>query len=69
MIDELVETESYALMNDDFVLDEMIAEGSSIEEIAEYISKTLEEFELYTQDNYNDINNSKLKTYSHLTLN
>ena len=65
LIDELVETESYALMNDDFdILDEMIAEGSSIEEIAEYISKTLEESELYTQDNYSfDINNSEIRNY------
>ena len=49
LINELVETESYALMNDDFdLIDEMIAEGSSIEQIAEYISKTLEESDLYT---------------------
>ena len=65
LINELVETESYALMNDDFdILDEMIAEGSSIEQIAEYISKTLEESELYTQDNYSfDINNSEIRNY------
>ncbi len=65
LINELVETESYALMNDDFdILDEMIAEGSSIEEIAEYISKTLEETELYTQDNYSfEINNSEIRNY------
>ena len=66
LINELVETESYALMNDDFdILDEMIAEGSSIEQIAEYISKTLEESELYTQENYSfDINNSEIRNYS-----
>ena len=47
LINELVETESYALMNDDFdLIDEMITEGSSIEQIAEYISKTLEESDL-----------------------
>ena len=65
LINELVETESYALMNDDFdILDEMIAEGSSIEQIAEYISKTLEESELYTQENYSfDINNSEVRSY------
>ena len=65
LINELVETESYALMNDDFdILDEMIAEGSSIEKIAEYISKTLEESELYTQENYSfDINNSEIRSY------
>jgi peptidyl-prolyl cis-trans isomerase D len=65
LINELVETESYALMNDDFdILDEMIAEGSSIEQIAEYISKSLEESELYTQDNYSfDINNSEIRNY------
>ena len=65
LINELVETESYALMNDDFdILDEMIAEGSSIEQIAEYISKTLEESETYTQENYSfDINNSEIRNY------
>ena len=65
LINELVETESYALMNDDFdILDEMIAEGSSIEQIAEYISKTLEESGLYTQENYSfDINNSEIRNY------
>ena len=65
LINELVETESYALMNDDFdILDEMIAEGSSIEQIAEYISKTLEVSELYTQENYDfDFNNSEIKNY------
>ena len=65
LINELVETESYALMNDDFdILDEMITEGSSIEQIAEYISKTLEESELYTQENYSfDINNSEIRNY------
>ena len=65
LIDELVETESYALMNDDFdILDEMITEGSSIEQIAEYLSKTLEESELYTQENYSfDINNSEIRNY------
>ena len=65
LINELVETESYALMNDDFdILDDMIAEGSSIEQIAEYISKTLEESELYTQENYSfDINNSEIRNY------
>ena len=65
LINELVETESYALMNDDFdLIDEMIAEGSSIEQIAEYISKTLEESELYTQENYSfDINNSEIRNY------
>ena len=65
LINELVETESYALMNDDFdIIDEMIAEGSSIEQIAEYISKTLEESELYTQENYSfDIKNSEIRNY------
>ena len=65
LINELVETESYALMNDDFdIIDEMITEGSSIEQIAEYISKTLEESELYTQENYSfDINNSEIRNY------
>jgi len=65
LINELVETESYALMNDDFdILDEMIAEGSSIEQIAEYISKTLEESDLYTQENFSfNIKNSEIRNY------
>ena len=65
LINELVETESYALMNDDFdILDEMIAEGSSIEQIAEYISKNLETSELYTQENYSfDLNSSEIRNY------
>jgi hypothetical protein len=65
LINELVETESYALMNDDFdILDEMIAEGSSIEQIAEYISKNLETSELYTQENYSfDLNSPEIRNY------
>ena len=65
LINELVETESYALMNDDFdLIDEMITEGSSIEQIAEYISKTLEESDLYTQENFSfDIKNSEIRNY------
>ena len=65
LINELIETESYALMNDDFdILDEMIAEGSSIEQIAEYISKNLETSELYTQENYSfDLNSPEIRNY------
>ena len=65
LINELVETESYALRNDDFdLIDEMIAEGSSIEQIAEYISKTLEESDLYTQENFSfNIKNSEIRNY------
>ena len=65
LMNELVETESYALMNDDFdILDEMIAEGSSIEQIAEYISKNLETSELYTQENYSfDLNSPEIRNY------
>ena len=65
LINELVETESYALMNDDFdIVDEMIAEGSSIEQIAEYISKNLKTSELYTQENYSfDLNNPEIRNY------
>ena len=65
LINELVETESYALMNDDFdLIDEMIAEGNSIEQIAEYISKTLEESDLYTQENFSfNIKNSEIRNY------
>ncbi|MDA9754833.1 SurA N-terminal domain-containing protein [Gammaproteobacteria bacterium] len=65
LMNELVETESYALMNDDFdIVDEMIAEGSSIEQIAEYISKNLKTSELYTQENYSfDFNSPEIRNY------
>ena len=65
LMNELVETESYALMNDDFdIVDEMIAEGSSIEQIAEYISKNLKTSELYTQENYSfDLNSPEIRNY------
>jgi len=65
LVNELIETESYALMNDDFdILDEMIAEGSSLQQIAEFISKTVEQSEMFTKENYDFyINDFEIKNY------
>ena len=53
LTDELIETESLALMNDDFnFLEDLILDGSSIEEIAESINKVVSFSELFTKSNY-----------------
>lgn len=53
LIDELVELESLALMNDDFsLLEDLILENNSIEEIAEYINKEVSRSNAFTKSNY-----------------
>ena len=53
LTEELIETESLALMNDDFnFIEDLILDGSSIEEIAESINKVVSFSELYTKSNY-----------------
>ena len=53
LIDELVELESLALMNDDFsLLEDLILENNSIEEIAEYINKEVSRSNTFTKSNY-----------------
>ena len=65
LLNDLIETESFALMNDDFsMLDDMLVDENSIEEIANSISKTLISSDLYTELDYDfDINNPMIKEY------
>ena len=65
LLNDLIETESFALMNDDFsMLDDMLVDESSIEEIANSISKELISSDLYTELDYDfDINNPMIKEY------
>ena len=54
IIEEAIETESLALMNDDFsLLEGLISDNNSIEEIAESINKEISSSELYKKSNYN----------------
>ena len=53
LTNELIETESLALMNDDFnILEDLILDGNSIEGIAESINKVVSNSELFTKSNY-----------------
>ncbi len=65
LTNELIETESLALMNDDFdLLQEMILDGDSIEAISNNLSIEVSTTDLYTETNYNFyINNSEIKDY------
>ena len=65
LLNDLIETESFALMNDDFsMLDDMLVDENSIEEIANSISKELISSDLYTELDYDfDINNPMIKEY------
>ena len=65
LLNDLIETESFALMNDDFsMLDDMLVDESSIEEIANSISKELISSDLYSELDYNfDISNPMIKEY------
>ena len=60
---ELIETESFALMNDDFSnLEDMLLDNSSIEEIANEISKELLSSDLYSIESYDfEINEPAIK--------
>ena len=62
---ELIETESLALMNDDFnSLEDMILDNSSIEEIAENITKDISEGGSFTESNFDFfIPNTEIKDY------
>ena len=54
IIDDLIDTESLALMNDDAsILDEMIAANDSIDSIANVVEQTIESSEMLTQNNFN----------------
>ena len=65
LLNDLIETESFALMNDDFsMLDDMLVDENSIEKIANSISKELISSDLYTELDYDfDINNPMIKEY------
>ena len=53
LTNELIETESLALMNDDFnIIEDLILDGNSIEGIAESINKVVSNSELFTKSNY-----------------
>ena len=54
IIDDLIDTESLALMNDDAaILDEMIAANDSIDSIASIVEQTIESSEMFTKNNFN----------------
>ena len=65
LIDELVELESLALMNDDFsLLEDLILENNSIVEIAEYINKEVSQSNTFTKSNYDFyMDNFAIKDY------
>ena len=53
IIDDLIDTESLALMNDDAaILDEMIAANDSIDSIANIVEQTIESSEMLTKNNF-----------------
>ena len=54
IIDDLIDTESLALMNDDAaILDEMIAANDSIDSIANIVEQTIDSSEMLTKNNFN----------------
>ena len=62
---ELVETESFALMKDDYdLIEQLLFENVQIEEIAEEFSKEILISEEYSQNNYDfDNSNTEIKNY------
>ena len=62
---ELIETESLALMNDDFnALEDMILNNNSIEEIADNLSKDISQGDTVTKSNFNFyISDAKIAEY------
>jgi len=65
LINELIETESFALMQDDFDESEnMIMQNNTIEEIAESLSKNINNSDVYTKTNYDfELVDSEIKDY------
>ena len=65
LIDELIETESFALMQDDYLKTEnMILDNNTLNEISEDLSKVVMKSDLYNSSNYNfEFNNSEIKDY------
>ena len=62
---ELIETESFALMKDDYdLIEQLLFENAQIEEIAEEFSKEILISEEYSQNNYDfDNSNTEIKNY------
>ena len=65
LINELIESESFALMQDDLnESDEMILQNSSLIEISESLSKNINTSNLYTKSNYDfELSDSEIKDY------
>ena len=65
LINELIETESFALMQDDFnESEDMILQNSSLIEISETLSKNINSTNLYTKANYDfELTDSQIKDY------
>ena len=65
LISELIETESYALMQDDLnIVEDMILENNSFQEIAQAISKEVTKSRIYTKTNFDfEINNEEINNY------
>ena len=65
LINELIETESYALMQDDLnIVEDMILENNSFQEIAQALSKEVTKSKLYTKTNFDfEINNEEINNY------
>jgi len=65
LMKELIETESFALMQDDFNESEnMIMQNNTIEEISESLSKNVNNSDMYTKTNYDfELTDSEIKDY------
>ena len=65
LMNELIETESFALMQDDFNESEnMIMQNNTIEEISESLSKNVNNSDMYTKTNYDfELADSEIKDY------
>ncbi len=65
LINELVETESFALMQDDFnETEDMILQNSTLIEISETLSKNINSTNSFTKENYDfELTDSQIKDY------
>ena len=65
LINELIETESYALMQDDLnIVEDMILENNSFEEIAQALSREVTKSKLYTKTNFDfEIYDEEINNY------
>ena len=65
LINELIETESFALMQDDFnETEDMILQNSTLIEISETLSKNINSTNSFTKENYDfELTDSQIKDY------